>query len=715
MNRPLWLVTRTIWLWRRDGTKLFLGNVVQDLKRILYFRFLTRGLKSSFLTRRSTVDPIQQDYRALSAAMEQAKQERLAKMQVERPKMISLNDLYINVYAESLEFPLAEKPEVSIIIPVYNNEKLTIECLASIQKNTGAMTYEIILIDDGSNEKTQAVLSRVRNVVHLRNSTNQGFIRSCNRAAETARGQFLVFLNNDAQVMEDWLIPLVVTFSRHEKVGAVGPKLLFPNGRLQEAGARLNYDATSQLVGLFDDPGLPKYNYVREVDYVSGCCLVVKKALFDGLGGFDLAFVPAYCEDVDLCFRIRAQGQRILFNPHSTVVHHLSATISVSLESPSKKELVIRGQQRLSEKWQAQIDELNRVRLIAFYLPQYHPIPENDLWWGKGFTEWTNVVKARPNFVGHYQPRLPSDLGFYDLRVEEIMEQQAELASRYGIYGFCYYYYWFNGKRLLELPVERLLKTNTPNIPFCLCWANENWSQRWDGGDGEILVSQNHSDDDDRAVIRDLIRHLRHSNYIRINGKPLLLIYRVGLFPDISRTSATWRAVCRQEGLGDIYLAMVNSFDLSWRPIDPSKLGFDAAVEFPPHYTLTPINAPGRLLNNDYMGKVYDYREAVMKNWAETSTGYVRFHSVMPSWDNTARRQNNSAILVDASPGAYRAWLESVIQRTREENFGDERIAFIAAWNEWGEGNYLEPDERYGHAFLEATREALERDLWEPK
>jgi hypothetical protein len=216
--------------------------------------------------------------------------------------------------------------------------------------------------------------------------------------------------------------------------------------------------------------------------------------------------------------------------------------------------------------------------------------------------------------------------------------------------------------------------------------------------------------------MRDLIRYFRHRNYIRITGRPLLLIYRIDLFPDITRTAATWRQICKLEGVGEPYLAMVNSFQFAKRKesVRPPE-GLDASVEFPPHSLLSPIKPPGNILNQNYHGVAYDYREAVMKSLEREPPGSIFFRAVTPSWDNTPRRQDDSSVFVHASPGAYRAWLESVIQRTREENFGDERIAFIVAWNEWGEGNYIEPDERNGHAFLEATRDALESDLWKPK
>jgi lipopolysaccharide biosynthesis protein len=351
---------------------------------------------------------------------------------------------------------------------------------------------------------------------------------------------------------------------------------------------------------------------------------------------------------------------------------------------------------------------LNRVRAIAFYLPQFHPIPENDRWWGKGFTEWRSVAKARPNFLGHYQPRLPADLGFYDLRVPEVLEQQAELAKRYGIYGFCFYYYWFGGKRLLELPLERLLETGRPDIPFCVCWANENWTRRWDGRESDILIAQRHSEEDDAAVIRDLARCLRHPNYIRVNGKPLLLVYRVGLFPDIKRSTETWRGWCRNAGIGEIYLALVQSFDQARKQENPSACGFDSAVEFPPHEMSAPVDHPEVILNPSFKGHINDYREIVLQYLRKQHPDYIQFRGVMPSWDNTARRQDDSVIFAHTSPGHYQAWLEAIVQRTKEQYFGDERLVFVNAWNEWAEGTYLEPDKQYGHGYLEATRNALE-------
>ena len=349
------------------------------------------------------------------------------------------------------------------------------------------------------------------------------------------------------------------------------------------------------------------------------------------------------------------------------------------------------------------------IRLIAFYLPQFHPIPENDEWWRKGFTEWSNVAKGQPNYEGHYQPRLPADLGFYDLRVSEVMEQQAELARMYGIYGFCYHYYWFNGRRLLEMPLERILETGKPDFPFCLSWANENWTRRWDGLEQEVLIAQEHSDEDDIAVIYDLIRYFRHPKYIRINGKPLFLVYRISLLPNVQDTVERWREICRKEKIGEIYLGMVGSFEHGAQNVNPEIYGFDAIVEFPPHHVSAPTEIPGRLLNSSYVGRINDYQKIVTQYQEMEIPRYTKFRGVMPDWDNTARKQNHSNIFHGASPAAYRSWLQYMIKQTCERFSGDERLVFLNAWNEWGEGAYLEPDSKYGHAYLQATRDAIEQ------
>ena len=641
-------------------------------------------------------------YRSLTKQIRTQHRKRLEALKGAKPEVLTLADHDLTNHARTLSFEVSPDIQVSIIIPVYGQLRFTLECLTTIRERTHGVQYEVIVVDDASLDETPEVLPLVANLRYLKKDKNSGFIDSCNLGSSVARGKYVLFLNNDAQVTDGWLRPLVETFSKYDNVGAVGPKVVYPDGRLQEAGVSINGDCTSSLTGLFDDPILPRYNYHREVTYCSGVCLLVETAVFRALGGFDTDLTPAYCEDCDLAFRLRREHLRVFYIHESVIIHHMS----VSSRGDTKLAQVTKNQQLLSQKWQYQIDELNKVRIIAMYLPQYHPIPENDRWWGKGFTEWTNVAKSRPNYEGHYQPHVPADLGFYDLRLDEIRREQAELARRYGIAGFCYYYYWFSGHRLLHGPLESVLKGDGQEFPFCIAWANENWTRKWDGREQDILIAQQHSDDDDRRVILDVVRFMRHPSYIRIRGKPLFLVYRISLLPDIRHTVEIWREMCRREGIGEIYLAFVESFEFVGSTKHPRDYGFDASVEFPPHGTSALMEAPGRIISPEYRGVIHDYRKAVLQYLRRDIPGYVRFRAVMPGWDNTPRRQVDPVIFENVSPGAYQAWLEAILDETRDQNFGDERIVFVNAWNEWGEGNHLEPDQRHGHGFLEATLNA---------
>ena len=353
---------------------------------------------------------------------------------------------------------------------------------------------------------------------------------------------------------------------------------------------------------------------------------------------------------------------------------------------------------------------LKSPRFIAFYLPQFYPTPYNDEWWGKGFTEWTNVAKARPRFRGHYQPHLPADLGFYDLRVPEVREAQADLARQYGIYGFCYYHYWFNGRRILERPLNEVMATGKPDFPFCICWANENWTRKWEGNSKNILLEQHYSAEDDAAHIQHLIRTLEDPRYIRIEGKPLVLIYRIELLPDPAQTAETWRAEVRKAGLGDLFLVNVES-NFVHTPQDSTNMGFDAAVRFQPHgFSFHPsmlIRGLHALRSRKRSGRVYAYRD-LYKNWKATSPPpYRSFECVTPMWDNSARRERGAFMLRGSTPDQYEAWLREAVERSRLDSEGH-RWVFINAWNEWGEGCHLEPCQRWGRAYLEATKQVYD-------
>lgn len=345
------------------------------------------------------------------------------------------------------------------------------------------------------------------------------------------------------------------------------------------------------------------------------------------------------------------------------------------------------------------------IRVIAFYLPQFHRIPENDAWWGTGFTEWTNVRPAKPQFKEHYQPHVPDDyLGYYDLSDTSVMHKQIGLAKQYGIQGFCFYLYWFSGRKLLEQPLDNYLAEPSLDLPFCVCWANENWTRRWDGLDQDVLIEQQYSAEDDINFITNAAKYLRDPRYIRINGRPLLLVYRPKLFPDMKSTSKRWREWCIEHGIGDIYLTYPQSFET----VDPAEYGFDAACEFPPNNSTPPnITHTVRPQVLDSNSSVYEWRVFLERSENFKEPGYKLFRSVTPSWDNTARKKNSATVFKNSSPNLFRIWLSNAMWHTSVVNkTDDEKIVFVNAWNEWAEGAHLEPDEKYGYAYLQSVADA---------
>ncbi len=346
----------------------------------------------------------------------------------------------------------------------------------------------------------------------------------------------------------------------------------------------------------------------------------------------------------------------------------------------------------------------DKLKTVCFYLPQFHAIPENDKWWGMGFTEWTNVKPAKPQFIGHNQPRIPGELGYYDLSDNATFKKQIELAKSHNIHGFCFYYYWFGGKRLLEKPVENYLKDKTLDLQYCLCWANENWSRRWDGLDSDILISQNHSPLDDIDFIKSISVHFSDDRYIKVDGKPLLIVYRPSLLPDPLATVERWRMWVMKNLNTEIYLAYTQSFD----KVNPSEFGFDGAIEFPPNNSdipdLTQTFIPS---SANISSKVYDWTELVRRSENYVLPEYDLMRGCCPDWDNTARKKNNASILHHSSPHQFQRWyFNALVDTKKRESVNSNGLVFINAWNEWAEGAYLEPDERLGYANLEACKMA---------
>ena len=382
---------------------------------------------------------------------------------------------------------------------------------------------------------------------------------------------------------------------------------------------------------------------------------------------------------------------------------------------------------------------MNNPRVIALYLPQFHPIPENDEWWGPGFTEWSNVVKARPLFKGHVQPKLPADLGFYDLRLPETREAQAQLAREAGIEGFCYYHYWFGGKQLLERPFNEVLNTGKPDFPFCLCWANHSWSNKtWNRKSNlqvnSMLIEQTYPGvEDDTAHFMTLLPAFKDRRYITIDGKPVFFLYNPWEHTRVKEWIRTWRSLAEENGLNGLYLVAMCDATLTFRQnpdgtrvrtlpnLESSAdlfqtvldMGFDAVNSFG--------RRRGEMLSGGKcadlfktvlrkggisVGTTYDYAKTVKGFFSPEDRWENVFPTVMPNWDRSPRATSWDGIYVGATPEKFEHHLRQALDIVKDKS-AEHRVIILKSWNEWGEGNYVEPDQEFGHGWLEAIKDAI--------
>ena len=376
-----------------------------------------------------------------------------------------------------------------------------------------------------------------------------------------------------------------------------------------------------------------------------------------------------------------------------------------------------------------------KPRIIGLYLPQYHPIPENDEWWGKGFTEWTNVAKAKPLFRGHYQPRIPADLGFYDLRLPEVREQQAELAREAGLEGFCYYHYWFgNGRQLLERPFNEVLASGKPDFPFCLCWANHDWTNKtWQKGNNfrrdSMIMKMEYSKEDYVRHFNYVLPAFRDPRYITVDGKPLFAVWAPHHIPDARVFIDLWQQLARENGLPGIHF--VGHTDNAGKGLpgqaadyysaDKAKeyyqavldLGFDAVMSSGYRRAVALLQGKTRMMWRMLSGKTFaptyskmDYSRLMANYYVPEDAGENIYPTLLPQWDRTPRAGKNSEIVVDSTPDRFQETVETAIELIRQKE-PEHQLLFLKAWNEWGEGDYVEPDLKFGHGYIQAIRQAI--------
>lgn len=343
-------------------------------------------------------------------------------------------------------------------------------------------------------------------------------------------------------------------------------------------------------------------------------------------------------------------------------------------------------------------------KIFAYYLPQFHAIEENDNAHGKGFTEWTNVASCVPQFVGHEQPKIPYDVGFYNLLMPGVMERQVEIAKAYGLYGFCFYYYWFSGKKVLEKPLEYFLHSSI-DFKFHFCWANENWSKLWDGGDREVILKQELKEADAEKFFADILPYIKDERYEKIDNKPLLMIYRPSLFDKtvFCQFIATLQRLAKQEGFNGLYIMAANAFE----KISPKDYSCEGVIEFPPHQ-LPRKEIAVRKINPKLPLAVHDLTEYIAKRKYIYPTSYPVWKACFPSWDNTPRKLYSHAWVWKISPEQYKTWLAGILAWTKQTYPVGKQYVYINAWNEWAEGAILEPTVRRGYQNLEIVKQCLE-------
>lgn len=354
-----------------------------------------------------------------------------------------------------------------------------------------------------------------------------------------------------------------------------------------------------------------------------------------------------------------------------------------------------------------------QTEIIAFHLPQFHPIPENDEWWGKGFTEWTNVTKAKKLFLGHEQPIYPGDLSYYDLRVPEVREVQAEMAKKFGVTGFCYWHYWFNGRRILERPVEEILESEEPDFPFCLAWANETWSGIWHGNPKKILIEQTYPGEEDYINhFYEVLKYFRDRRYIKVDNKPLFAIYHPENIPSLEMMVKLWRNLAKKEGLEGIHLVGINSCytKIKWTP---EELGLDATIQTNLAVAIGENNKKigvriKRVFRKilGYPQQIYSYNDILPYLITENDKKENYYPCILPNWDNSPRSGKRAVIIKNSSPDLFEKNIEMAFESLKNKK---NNIIFLKSWNEWAEGNYVEPDRKNGYGYLEVIRKVKEK------
>ncbi|WP_046117077.1 glycoside hydrolase family 99-like domain-containing protein [Ensifer aridi] len=634
---------------------------------------------------------------------------------------------------------------VDVVVCVHNSPDDVARCLHSLALARDGRT-RLVIVDDGSDSPTQAVIHRHLRKhpadILVRHDTAQGYTKSANAGMRASRADYVILLNSDTIVPCGWVDALIRAGEANPTVGIVGPLsnaaswqsvpvATLPSGEyaINELPAWMSVDEVAAMCAKI--PSDPVYT----CPIINGFCFAIKRQVIDQIGYLDEeAFPLGYGEENDYCLRLTEAGLSCGFTT-STYVYHAK---SRSFNHERRKKLSEKGWDKLTAKYgqerlQAAVEEMQQhpafarartwfaglterreppVKTIAFYLPQFHSFPVNDVNWGAGFSEWRNVVKASARFWEHYQPRLPGELGYYDLRTPETLEAQGKLAQQYGVYGMGVYYYRFGKERLMSAPTDRLLQTPGIGPRFFYIWANEDWTRAWDGRTRDVIKKQDHSFATLRSIAMDLVEAAADCRYIRVDDRPVFMIYQLNLLPDPSAAIKYFRDLVRNSLAVEIVLGTTwnPNFREEWEQL------VDFIVQFPPHRTprlsqrtLMPRESvPGA--SEEHADFLESYDEVSAQSLAAMDAYRKLIPGVCPDWDNSARRSRNANILIGSSPDKFENWTAKAARKALAKHTDGSipaPLLFVNAWNEWAEGAVLEPTEKHGRAYLEAFRRGI--------
>ncbi|MBC8718493.1 glycoside hydrolase family 99-like domain-containing protein [Ochrobactrum sp. Marseille-Q0166] len=639
-----------------------------------------------------------------------------------------------------------------LVICVHNAPNETRACLESVLLNSGDIN-KIIIVDDASDEETREILSAFASTVPhikiIRNETAIRYTKAANSGINLSDADIVTLLNSDTIVPLNWAVRTQQCFLNHPELGILGPMSnaasyqsvpAFQSTSTQTAVNELPRGVSVQDVDNFCAYVAHDYP-VSYVPLVHGFCFTITRRCIDEVGCFDEELFPeGYGEETDYCFRAADAGFALGVSTDIYVFHSKSKSYESELRIDLMKfgweKLLSRyGVRRLKDaiKHMELQPNFNKVRqavrtryygavethaasqqiiVSAFYLPQFHPIDVNNENWGEGFTEWFNVVRAKPRFPGHVQPKLPGALGFYDLRLPEIHRQQVDLAQQYGVNNFCMYYYRFGKKRIMQKPSEVFSSLGQSSVTYCLCWANESWTRAWDGATSDVILEQTYDEDTLNGLVNDICESIELGSYQMIDGRPVFMIYQVAAIPNFSLFLSEIRTRVRTRTGFSLIIGSVFSLQFNEKHLEH----VDFVVQFPPHRIVR--TGPRITIQSDKIGPFdatrkdyYESYEAVMET-ALNSANFLpkMLMGVCPDWDNTPRRQTNAHTLIGSSPELFRKWVSSCKAITLSR-FEEGRISypmiFVNAWNEWAEGAVLEPSADHGYDYLNALKSGL--------